>query len=101
MSEYIEGSGFNKAIEIYNGTDSAVDLAAGLYTLELYSNGAATPSKTAALTGTVAAGDVLVLAHPSADAAILAQADVIDIRQQRHQLQRGRQCGSAQERQCH
>ena len=39
MSEYIEGSGFNKAIEIYNGTGGAVDLAAGLYTLELYSNG--------------------------------------------------------------
>ena len=34
ISEYIEGSSFNKAIEIYNGTGSAVDLAAGLYTLE-------------------------------------------------------------------
>ncbi len=42
MSEYIEGSSFNKAIEIYNGTGAAVDLAAGGYTLELYSNGSAT-----------------------------------------------------------
>ena len=27
ISEYIEGSSFNKAIEIYNGTGAAVDLA--------------------------------------------------------------------------
>ena len=76
LSEYIEGSSFNKAIEIYNGTGSAVDLAAGLYTLELYSNGSPTVSQSLALSGTIASGDVYVLAHPSADAAILAQADV-------------------------
>ena len=29
LSEYVEGSSFNKAIEIYNGTGSAVDLAVG------------------------------------------------------------------------
>ncbi len=40
ISEYIEGSNFNKAIEIYNGTGSNVDLSN--YTLELYSNGAST-----------------------------------------------------------
>jgi hypothetical protein len=76
ISEYIEGSSFNKAIEIYNGTGSAVDLAAGLYTLELYSNGAATPNASLALLGTIADGDVYVLAHATADAAILAVADV-------------------------
>ena len=76
MSEYIEGSSFNKAIEIYNGTGSAVDLAAGNYSLELYSNGSATVSGSLALTGTIADGDVFVLAHPSADPAILAAADV-------------------------
>ena len=31
FSEYIEGSGNNKALEIYNGTGAAVDLAAGGY----------------------------------------------------------------------
>ncbi|WP_231745120.1 lamin tail domain-containing protein [Lysinibacillus sp. F5] len=36
ISEYIEGKSFNKAIEIYNGTGSAVDL--NNYTLELHSN---------------------------------------------------------------
>lgn len=75
-SEYIEGSSYNKAIEIYNGTGAPVDLGAGLYTLELYSNGSPTVSQTMTLSGTIANGDVFVLAHPSADPAILAEADV-------------------------
>lgn len=77
ISEYVEGSSFNKAIEIYNGTGAAVNLATGNYVLELYSNGAATPSQSISLTGTLADGDVLVLAHASAAAGILAETDVI------------------------
>ena len=76
ISEYIEGSSFNKAIEIYNGTGGAVDLAAGLYTLELYSNGSARSANRWPFPGRIADGDVYVLAHPSADAAILAEADI-------------------------
>ena len=76
FSEYVEGSSFNKAIEIFNGTGAAVDLAAGGYVLELYSNGASSPSQSLSLTGTVADGDVFVASHPSADPAILAEADV-------------------------
>jgi len=77
FSEYIEGSGFNKAVEIFNGTGAPVDLAAGGYTLELYSNGAATASQTVALTGTVADGDVFVVARADTgvDPTIVAQAD--------------------------
>jgi len=78
LSEYIEGSSFNKAVEIYNGTGGDVDLAAGAYTLELYSNGAATASQSLALSGTIADGDVYVLAHGTADLLILAQADTIN-----------------------
>jgi len=77
LSEYIEGSSFNKAIEIYNGTGGDVGLAEDGYTLELYSNGNATPSQTVPLSGTILDGDVFVLAHGSADAAILAQADLV------------------------
>jgi predicted extracellular nuclease len=76
ISEYVEGSSFNKAIEIFNGTGAAVDLAAGAYALQLYSNGAMSPSQTLSLTGTIANGDVFVLSHASADPAILAQTDV-------------------------
>jgi len=74
ISEYIEGSSYNKAIEIFNGTGNPVDLTN--YKLELYSNGASSPSNFVILSGTLANGDVLVLAHPSANASILSVADL-------------------------
>ncbi len=76
FSEYIEGSSNNKALEIYNGTGAAVDLAAGGYQVQMFFNGSSSAGLTLALTGTVAAGDVYVLAQSSADPAILAQADL-------------------------
>ncbi len=76
ISEYIEGSSFNKAIEIYNGTGSEVELSA--YSLALYSNGASSASQTLALTGTLQHGDVLVLANSNADSRILAQTDIMN-----------------------
>lgn len=75
VSEYVEGSSNNKAIEIYNGTGSAVDLTAGNYVLQYYFNGSTSAGLSIALTGTVSTGDVLVVAQSSADAALLAQAD--------------------------
>ncbi len=74
ISEYIEGSSFNKAVEIYNGTGGTVDLST--YSLELYSNGAATPSKTVGLSGSLADGDVFVITHDDANAAIAAAKDL-------------------------
>jgi predicted extracellular nuclease len=75
ISEYIEGTGNNKAIEIYNGTGATVDLAVGRYSLELYLNGGASPNAIKNLDGFIVSGDVFVFANPSANAAILAQAD--------------------------
>ncbi|MFO1330100.1 MAG: ExeM/NucH family extracellular endonuclease [Rubrivivax sp.] len=75
ISEYIEGSSNNKAIEIYNGTGAAINLASGSYNLQMFFNGSASAGLTINLTGTVAAGDVYVVAQSSANAAILAQAD--------------------------
>jgi predicted extracellular nuclease len=75
FSEYIEGSSQNKALEIYNGTGAAVNLAAGAYNVQMYFNGGSTAGLTINLTGTVADQDVYVLAHSDANAAILAQAD--------------------------
>lgn len=74
LSEYIEGSSFNKAIEIFNATGAVVDLSS--YTVELYSNGAAAPSQSVTLGGSLANNDVYVLAHASADPAILAVTDL-------------------------
>lgn len=75
FSEYVEGSSNNKALEIYNGTGSPVDLAANGYAVKMYFNGSTTASTTVQLAGTVAAGDVFVLADDDADVAILAQTD--------------------------
>src|SRR5699024_6162792 len=63
ISEYVEGSSFNKAIEIYNGTGADVALAG--YALSQFSNGSSTASVTLNLTGTLADGDVYVIAHSS------------------------------------
>ena len=75
MSEYIEGSSNNKAIEIYNGTGSSIDLAAGGYAIKMYFNGSISAALTISLTGSVADGDVYVVANSNAVAAVLAQAD--------------------------
>ncbi len=75
FSEYIEGSSNNKALEIFNGTGAAIDLAVGAYDVQMCFNGSATCSLTIALTGVVGANDVYVLAQASANATILAQAD--------------------------
>lgn len=74
FSEYIEGSSSNKAIEIYNGTGTAVDLSN--YTVNLYSNGSSTVSQTLSPSGTLSAGDVFVIANANANSAIQAVADV-------------------------
>ena len=75
FSEYIEGSSNNKALEIYNGTGSAIDLLAGGYSIQMFFNGNPVAGLTINLTGTVAAGDVYVVAQSSAYPVILAQAD--------------------------
>ncbi len=59
FSEYIEGSSNNKALEIYNDTGAAVDLAAGGYNVLMSFNGG-TSTLTINLTGVVADGDVYV-----------------------------------------
>lgn len=76
ISEYIEGSSYNKAIEIFNGTSASVNLAE--YTLELYTNGSSTASKSLTLSGTLNSGDVYVICHPKAAQEIISQADLQD-----------------------
>ena len=63
FSEYIEGTSNNKALEIYNGTGAAIDLTPGATSSRCSSTARATAGLTITLTGTVAAGDVFVLAH--------------------------------------
>ncbi|MFD2445340.1 5'-nucleotidase C-terminal domain-containing protein [Bacillus sp. CGMCC 1.16607] len=74
ISEYLEGSSNNKAIEIFNGTGQEVDLAR--YSVELYSNGATTPTNKQTLTGSLASGSVYVIANSQANAEILAKTNL-------------------------
>ncbi len=75
ISEYVEGSSFNKALEVYNGTGAPVNLGAANVTVQIYFNGSTTVGRTIGLSGTIADGEVFVLANPSADSAILAVTD--------------------------
>ncbi|TVT36311.1 ExeM/NucH family extracellular endonuclease [Marinobacter vinifirmus] len=73
ISEYVEGSSNNKAIELLNTGDAAVDLAA--WELQILFNGSTTPGQTFNLEGSIAPGSNFVFAHSAADPAILAVAD--------------------------
>lgn len=79
ISEYIEGSSYNKAIEIYNPTSSSILLTN--YSIELYGNGDAEDSPEATLdlsTYTIQAFSTLVFTHSSAGAQIQAVSDATD-----------------------
>ena len=79
FSEAAEGSSNNKYLEIYNPTAAAVDLTG--YAFPSVSNapdngvGNYDFWNTFPAGASVAAGDVYIIAHPSADPTILAQAD--------------------------
>ncbi|NLB51296.1 MAG: hypothetical protein GX809_06940, partial [Clostridiaceae bacterium] len=75
FSEYVEGSGNNKALEIYNGTGLPIDLGSD-YKVVIYFDGGSTP-KPIPLTGTLQPGSVHVLVHFGAGDALRAKADQI------------------------
>lgn len=69
ISEYVEGSSYNKYLEIYNEAEGEADLSQ--YTLSLYKNGSAVVSNTVRLdelTGQAKlyAKEFIVIAHPRA-----------------------------------
>ncbi len=74
FSEYVEGSSNNKALELFNPTDSPVTLT-DTYSIKLFANGSSTPTATIPLTGSIAGGDTFVLARSTADPEILGAAD--------------------------
>ena len=73
ISEYIEGSGNIKAIEIYNPTGLAIDLSN--YSFYLANNGSTSPSNSFSTNSILGSGNTYVIANSNADSAILAVAD--------------------------
>ncbi|MNQ50574.1 Extracellular ribonuclease precursor [compost metagenome] len=67
FSEYIEGSGNNKALEIANNTGSSVSLSA--YTIKKQTNGAGSWSTGLALSGTLTTGSKFVIVNSSISSA--------------------------------
>jgi len=76
ISEYVEGSSNNKALEIFNGTGANVDLSQ--YSLKKQTNGAGEYTNERTLSGTLVNGDVYVIANTSASDAIKAKADLTE-----------------------
>ncbi|KAF0199124.1 MAG: NHL repeat containing protein [Bacteroidetes bacterium] len=73
ISEYIEGSAYNKAIEVFNPTTETINLDD--YEISVYQNGSLFPTQTVGLTGSIAPMGVHVVAHGSSSPGILALAD--------------------------
>ncbi|OUS73823.1 DNA degradation protein EddB [Pseudoalteromonas sp. A601] len=59
ISEYVEGGGYNKAIEIYNTSSDAISLDG--YTLNLFSNKNVSATSSENLTGSIAANSTYVI----------------------------------------
>ncbi|MCB2153404.1 S8 family serine peptidase [bacterium] len=74
ISEYVEGTGNNHGLEIYNPTGSAIDLST--YSIRLYLNGSSTVSESTTLSGgPIAAGGTYVVTYHQADTALKNLAD--------------------------
>lgn len=73
FSEYIEGTSNNKAFEIFNPTNAAVNLED--YTVVLYSNGSVTPTTSFVLPGTLGAQESFVVANFDSAPELLALSD--------------------------
>ncbi|MCC9066196.1 endonuclease [Flavobacterium piscisymbiosum] len=70
FSEYIEGSGNNKALEIANNTGASVNLST--YTIKKQTNGAGAWSTGLALSGTLATGSKFVIVNSSMSSSCFA-----------------------------
>jgi hypothetical protein len=75
ISEYVEGTSNNKALEIHNPTPFDVDLTP--YVMEVYNNGSETPIQSLNLEGVLVSGGVTVLGNPQAAAPIINQSQAL------------------------
>ena len=74
--EYIEGSAHNKALEIYNGSGSTINLSE--FSISGYNDGVPTVVATYTLSGTLNAGEVYVIGNVASGSGIRNERDVAD-----------------------
>ena len=77
FSEYIEGSSYNKALEIFNPTVDSIDLSLDDYSIHFYYNGNTTASYLLQLSGIISHDNTYVIANNKADKAITDAADIL------------------------
>jgi len=77
ISEYVEGSSYQKALEIFNGTGAPVDLST--VSIKKQTNGAGSFGSELVLTGTLANNDVYVIVNSSAGGTNLVGQPYVDL----------------------
>ncbi len=77
FSEYVEGNSFRKALEIFNGTGEAVDLA--VYSIKKQTNGVGDWGSELTLSGTLPDNDVYVIAYTSGSSGDYIVEDYVDL----------------------
>ena len=76
ISEYVEGSSNNKAIELYNGTDRTINLNLDGYHLKTYYNGSISAGTNPVLYGVIEPGEAYVIANSLASPELIALSDI-------------------------
>ncbi len=77
ISEYLEGTGNNKALELYNPTLEPINLQP--YRLECYNDGSLTPVNSLNLQGIIGPGETYVVGNDAASPEIQAASDVFSM----------------------
>lgn len=75
ISKYLEGSLYNRALELYNRASESIDLSA--YKVLIYQDGSNSPSVTIALEGVLEAKSSYVISYTESDQEILDKADFV------------------------
>jgi hypothetical protein len=75
ISQYIEGQGNNQALELYNGSDKAIDLVKDNYQLEVYFHGYDFPGEVIQLKGLIEPQKTFVVTNANAGADMTSKAN--------------------------
>jgi len=75
ISKYLEGSLYNRSIELFNISEETIDLS--LYHLSLYLDGSSSINYTINMTGLLEPGETFIISYPNSDLSILEKSDLL------------------------